>query len=127
MPFVPLSLYTFIPPMILKQIERLSLIARPHNMINTILIDDEKNCLSSLEILLTTHCPSVNILRKCQSAQESLPLIVNKLHETGLRDRIKVNASGKMITPGRVATMLDDPDVLTFQLARLCDATGMCD
>ena len=38
--------------------------------------------------------------------QESLPLIVNKLHETGLRDRIKVIASGKMITPGRVAWAL---------------------
>ncbi|MEE9371762.1 MAG: response regulator [Saprospiraceae bacterium] len=46
-------------------------------MINAILIDDEKNCLSSLEILLNTHCPSVNILRKCQSAQDSLPLIAN--------------------------------------------------
>lgn len=38
--------------------------------------------------------------------QESLPLVVNKLHEVGLRDRIKVIASGKMITPGRVAWAL---------------------
>ena len=46
-------------------------------MIKAILIDDEKNCLSSLEILLNTHCPSVKILRKCQSALDSLPLIAN--------------------------------------------------
>lgn len=35
--------------------------------------------------------------------QESLPLIVNKLHAYGLRDRIRVIAAGKLITPGRVA------------------------
>ncbi len=46
-------------------------------MIKAILIDDEMNCLSSLEILLNTHCPSVKILRKCQSARDSLPLIAN--------------------------------------------------
>ena len=46
-------------------------------MIKAILIDDEINCLSSLEILLNTHCPSVKILRKCQSALDSLPLTAN--------------------------------------------------
>ena len=35
------------------------------------------SCLSSLEILLNTHCPSVKILRKCQSALDSLSLIAN--------------------------------------------------
>ncbi len=35
--------------------------------------------------------------------QESLPLVVNLLHEYGLRDRVKVIASGKLITPGKVA------------------------
>lgn len=35
--------------------------------------------------------------------QSSLPLIIDKLHEYGLRQRIKVIASGKMITPGGVA------------------------
>lgn len=35
--------------------------------------------------------------------QESLPIIVDKLHEYGLRERIKVIAAGKLITPGRVA------------------------
>ncbi len=44
-------------------------------MIKAMLIDDEINCLSSLEILLNTHCPSVQILQKCQSASQSLPLI----------------------------------------------------
>lgn len=35
--------------------------------------------------------------------KESLPVIVNLLHEYGLRERIKVIASGKCITPGKVA------------------------
>ncbi len=38
--------------------------------------------------------------------EESLPLVVNKLDEYGLRDRIKVAASGKMITPGEAAWAL---------------------
>jgi glutamate synthase domain-containing protein 2 len=37
---------------------------------------------------------------------ESLPLIINLLHEYGLRDRIKVVTSGKLITPGKVAWAL---------------------
>lgn len=37
---------------------------------------------------------------------ESLPLVVNLLHEYGLRDQIKVIASGKLITPGKVAWAL---------------------
>lgn len=40
------------------------------------------------------------------SLQESLPLIVNMLHEYGLRKRVKVIASGKLVTPGRVAWAL---------------------
>ena len=44
-------------------------------MIRAILIDDEINCLSSLEILLQTHCPSVKILEKTQSAEDGLSLI----------------------------------------------------
>ncbi len=38
--------------------------------------------------------------------QESLPLIVDKLVEYGLRERIKVIASGKLITPTNVAWAL---------------------
>ncbi len=38
--------------------------------------------------------------------RESLPLLVDKLHEYGLRDRIKVIASGKLITPTDVAWAL---------------------
>ena len=38
--------------------------------------------------------------------QESLPILVNALHEHGLRGRIKVIASGKLITPGKVAWAL---------------------
>jgi glutamate synthase domain-containing protein 2 len=38
--------------------------------------------------------------------RESLPLVVDMLHEYGLRDRIKVIASGKMITPAGVTMAL---------------------
>ena len=38
--------------------------------------------------------------------KESLPLVVDMLKRQGLRDRIKVIASGKMITPGEVAWAL---------------------
>lgn len=38
--------------------------------------------------------------------QQSLPLVVNLLHEYGLRERIKIVASGKLITPGKVAWAL---------------------
>jgi glutamate synthase domain-containing protein 2 len=38
--------------------------------------------------------------------KESLPMVVDKLNEYGLRDRVKVIASGKMITPSGVAWAL---------------------
>jgi len=38
--------------------------------------------------------------------QESLPRVVDKLREYGLRERVKVIASGKLITPGPVAWAL---------------------
>jgi len=38
--------------------------------------------------------------------QESLPLVVDKLTEHGLRERVKVIASGKLITPAEVAWAL---------------------
>ncbi|EKD75026.1 MAG: hypothetical protein ACD_44C00252G0004 [uncultured bacterium] len=38
--------------------------------------------------------------------KESLPVLVNKLVEYGLRKRIKVIASGKLVTPGEVAWAL---------------------
>jgi two-component system LytT family response regulator len=44
-------------------------------MINAILIDDEIESTSSLEIQLNNYCPSVNILSKFQSAQDCLPLL----------------------------------------------------
>lgn len=37
---------------------------------------------------------------------QSLPMLIDKLNEYGLRDRIKVNASGKMINPTEVAWAL---------------------
>jgi glutamate synthase domain-containing protein 2 len=38
--------------------------------------------------------------------RESLAMVVNKLHEYGLRDRIRVIASGKLVTPADVAWAL---------------------
>lgn len=38
--------------------------------------------------------------------KESLPIVVNLLHEYGLRTRIKIIASGKLMTPGKVAWAL---------------------
>lgn len=38
--------------------------------------------------------------------KHSLPILIDKLNEFGLRDRIKVNASGKMINPTEVAWAL---------------------
>lgn len=38
--------------------------------------------------------------------QESLPLVVNALYAYGLRERIRVISSGKLITPGKVAWAL---------------------
>ena len=38
--------------------------------------------------------------------RESLPMLVDKLNEYGLRQRIKVIASGKLITPADVAWAL---------------------
>jgi glutamate synthase domain-containing protein 2 len=38
--------------------------------------------------------------------KESLPMLIDKLNEYGLRERIKVNASGKMINPTEVAWAL---------------------
>jgi glutamate synthase domain-containing protein 2 len=38
--------------------------------------------------------------------QESLPMVVNLLYSYGLRERIKIIASGKLITPGKIAAAL---------------------
>ena len=38
--------------------------------------------------------------------QESLPLVIDKIHHYNLRDRIKVIASGKLITPSEVTWAL---------------------
>ena len=38
--------------------------------------------------------------------QESLPLVIDKLQSHGLRERVKIIASGKLITPGEVAWAL---------------------
>ena len=40
------------------------------------------------------------------SLRESLPIVVDKLKQYGLRDRVKIVASGKLVTPGSVAWAL---------------------
>lgn len=44
-------------------------------MFNVILIDDEKHCLDTLEILLNEYCDDVNILEKCRSGKSGLVAI----------------------------------------------------
>jgi len=45
--------------------------------LRAILIDDEKNCLTSLQYDLKTHCPSIEIIDVCQGGKEGL-LSINK-------------------------------------------------
>jgi two-component system LytT family response regulator len=44
-------------------------------MIRTILVDDEVHCLNTLRLLLTEHCPEVQIMDQCSSAEEALSSI----------------------------------------------------
>jgi two-component system LytT family response regulator len=44
-------------------------------MIRAILIDDEVHCLNTLRLLLTEHCPEVQIVDQCSSAEEALESI----------------------------------------------------
>lgn len=63
--------------------------------LNAILIDDELDCLSVLDIELKRHCPSIHVIDKCSSAKEGLISIkknkpdlifldINMPHITGL-------------------------------------------
>ena len=51
-------------------------------MIRSIIIDDEPNCVRSLETDLKTHCPSVSIEANCYSAKEGIMAI--KKHQPDL-------------------------------------------
>ena len=51
-------------------------------MIRSIIIDDEPNCVRSLETDLKTHCPSVSIEATCYSAKEGIMAI--KKHQPDL-------------------------------------------
>jgi two-component system LytT family response regulator len=44
-------------------------------MIRSILVDDELHCLNTLRMLLEEHCPDVQILNQCSSAEEALKAI----------------------------------------------------
>lgn len=45
--------------------------------LKAILVDDEKNCLTSLEYDIRTHCPQVEIIDICQGGKEAL-ISINK-------------------------------------------------
>jgi two-component system LytT family response regulator len=44
-------------------------------MISCILIDDEKKCITTLELLIKMHCPGLQILATCESAAEGIKAI----------------------------------------------------
>src|SRR5690242_4280414 len=44
-------------------------------MINAIIIDDEKKCISLLRHLLQHHCPEVNVVASADNATEGIALI----------------------------------------------------
>jgi len=44
-------------------------------MIRSILVDDEVDCLDTLNILLTDHCPEVEIVDRCMSVQQGVAAI----------------------------------------------------
>ncbi len=46
--------------------------------LRTLLIDDEKHCLESLEIELGEYCPQVEIVRSCLGSQEGLTAILEQ-------------------------------------------------
>lgn len=46
-------------------------------MINALLIDDESGALDMLEWLLKTYCPDVNVLAKCEGAEQGMEAIRN--------------------------------------------------
>jgi two-component system LytT family response regulator len=44
-------------------------------MIKAILVDDERHCLATLQLLLQKHCPEVQILKLCYDAETALQAI----------------------------------------------------
>ena len=46
-------------------------------MIKTIIIDDEARGISSLKILLQTHCPHLSVIAVCNQAEDAIELINN--------------------------------------------------
>ena len=51
------------------------------NELTAILIDDERNALEALGMILARHCPEVKVLRACRSADEAR-LAIEALHPT---------------------------------------------
>jgi two-component system, LytTR family, response regulator len=47
-------------------------------MIRTILVDDQKDSLSVLKLLLEEYCPDVNILEMCQTSTEGIHAIIKQ-------------------------------------------------
>jgi len=51
-------------------------------MVRAIIVDDEKFCIEVLEELLATHCPLIQVVATCQSAEEGMEAARN--HEPDL-------------------------------------------
>ena len=47
-------------------------------MIKAIIIDDEIDCIKSLELDLKKHCPEVNVIATCNGGKDGI-LAINKL------------------------------------------------
>ena len=47
-------------------------------MINTVIIDDEKNCRDTLRWQLTKYCPQINVIADADNATSGLDILLNK-------------------------------------------------
>ncbi len=45
-------------------------------MLKAIIVDDERHCLDTMEILLSGRCPDIEIIDKCQSAKDAIRSIL---------------------------------------------------
>ena len=47
-------------------------------MIRAIIIDDEVHCLDTLSILISDHCPQVEVIEQCMSAKQGIEVIAKR-------------------------------------------------
>lgn len=96
-------------------------------MIRTILIDDEKHCTESLAILLSTYCPTVQVLASVHEAEAAVKAIhehqpdllfldINMPRLTGLQ---LVDLLGEQAPPVVFTTAYDDHAVEAFRVGAI--------